>query len=86
MSVVATTPEGFEVDALVIASAFGLDEATLRDKMRAGEITSLCETGVDDDAGRYRFTFRYGGRALRLIVDAAGKVVSNARFDVTPRG
>lgn len=85
MSVVATTPEGFEVDAQIIASAFGLDEATLRDRMRAGEITSLCETGVDEDAGRSRVTFRYGTRVLRLIVDDAGKVVSNGRFDVRPR-
>ena len=85
MTQVIPTPEGFEVEAGLLASAFGIDERRVRDEMRAGAITSLCETGVDADAGRSRVTFRYGNRVLRLIVDDAGKVISNGRFDVRPR-
>ena len=85
MTQVVPTPEGFEVEAALLASAFGIDESQVRDEMRAGAITSLCETGVDEDAGRDRVTFRYGSRVLRLVVDEAGRVVSNGRFDVRPR-
>ncbi|MDK3074588.1 DUF6522 family protein [Sedimentitalea sp. JM2-8] len=81
METVTVTPGGFEVDASMLASAFGLDEASVRDKMRAGEITSLCETGIDSDAGRFRLTFRHGTRTFRLTVDDAGRVISRARFD-----
>lgn len=76
---------GFTVDAALIATAFAIDEDRVRACMRAGEMTSQCETGVDADAGRFRLTFRYGSRALRLTVNEAGAVLSKASFDVTPR-
>lgn len=73
------------MDAALLATAFEIDQDTVRAKMRAGEITSLCEAGVDEDAGRFRLTFRHQARALRLILDANGAVVSKARYPVTPR-
>ena len=76
---------GFTVDAALIATAFAIDEDRVRACMRAGEMTTKCETGVDADAGRFRLSFRYGSRALRLTVDATGTVLSKASFDVTPR-
>ena len=80
MTSVTITAQGFEVDAVMVAAAFGLDPAELRDKMRAGDVTSLCEKGIDADEGRFRLTFRHKGRALRLTVDAEGRVVSRATF------
>lgn len=80
MSDVAITAEGFVVDAEVIAAAFGLDPATVPERLRRGEITSRSETGVDEDAGRWRLTFFSGGRALRLIVDAEGTILSRSTF------
>lgn len=80
MSGITVTAQGFEVDADLIAAAFGLDPAQLQEKMRAGDVTSLCEKGEDDDAGRFRLTFMHGGRALRLTVDAQGRVLSRATF------
>ncbi|MDO8884372.1 MAG: DUF6522 family protein [Pseudotabrizicola sp.] len=82
MTVVTITTNGFEVDASVIASAFGIDPSTLQARMRAGEVTSLCEAGVDADLGRFRLTFRHAGRALRLTVDADGQVLTRAMFPV----
>lgn len=76
----------FEVDASVIAEGFGLDPAIVAGLMREGRITSRCETGVADDAGRWRLTFYHQGRALRLTVDAAGRVISRARFATPRRG
>ena len=81
MSGVTITAEGFEVDANLVAKAFGLEQSTLQDLMRAGEVTSICETGVDADAGRFRLTFRHQARVLRLTVDAAGHVLGHSTFD-----
>lgn len=83
MTTVTITAAGFEVDATVIAKAFGLDPATLQTRMRAGEVTSVCEAGVDADLGRYRLTFRHAGRALRLTVDADGDLLTRAMFPVS---
>ncbi len=85
MSAVTITAEGFEVDASVIAEAFGFDTVHLQEKMRAGDVTSLCEKGEDSDAGRFRLTFRHAGQSLRLTVDENGRVLSRASFPSGPR-
>lgn len=84
MTAVTITTDGFEVDASVIATAFGLDPSTLQAQMREGEVTSLCEAGVDADLDRFRLTFRHAGRALRLTVNADGEVLTRAMFPVAP--
>lgn len=78
---VTITTQGFEVDAAVIATAFGLDPTTLQSKMRAGEVSSLCEKGEGADAGRFRLTFRHAGRVLRLTVDGDGHILKQSTFD-----
>ncbi|TGD65200.1 hypothetical protein EYC08_08975 [Tabrizicola sp. WMC-M-20] len=82
MTAVSITTAGFEVDATLIAAAFAIDPATLQARMRAGEVTSVCEAGVDADLGRFRLTFRHAGRALRLTVNADGEVLARAMFPV----
>lgn len=80
MTEVSVTAEGFVVDAEVVGAAFDLDPATVPERLRSGEITSRCETGVDEDAGRWRLTFYCGGRGLRLTVDEKGVILSRATF------
>jgi hypothetical protein len=80
MSEVTVTDGRFEVEAALLAQAFALDPATVRDRMRAGEITTRCETGTGSDAGRFRLSFRHAGRVLRLTVDAAGTILSRSSF------
>ncbi|MGV8953715.1 MAG: DUF6522 family protein [Cypionkella sp.] len=80
MSEVTVTAQGFEVDAGLIAKAFGLDTANLKEKMRAGTVTSRCEKGVGDDAGRFRLTFHYAFQVLQLTVDANGCVLAQTSF------
>lgn len=82
MTAVTITTAGFEVDATLIAAAFAIDPATLQARMRAGEVTSVCEAGVDADLGRFRLTLRHAGRALRLTVNADGEVLARAMFPV----
>tara|TARA_B100002049_G_C15735142_1_gene232133 strand:+ start:35 stop:334 length:300 start_codon:yes stop_codon:yes gene_type:complete len=80
MSKVTFSTDGFVVDAEIVGAAFDLPPADVPGKLRVGEITSRCETGVDDDAGRWRLTFYSDGRALRLVVDEAGAILSRSTF------
>ncbi|MFC2967931.1 DUF6522 family protein [Acidimangrovimonas pyrenivorans] len=81
MTGVIRDENGFTVPAEVIATAFGLTEREMAERMRKGEITSRTEAGIGDDAGRWRLSFSYAGRTFRLTVDAAGTILSRARFD-----
>jgi hypothetical protein len=75
MSTVSFKDGEFSVDARVIAEGFGIDTAAVQAGMRQHRITSLCERGIDEDAGRYRLTFFYAPRRLRLLVDEAGTII-----------
>ena len=68
------------VDVGLIANAFDLDPVVIQDLMRAGKITSRCERGVGKDAGRWRLTFWYAQRALRLTVNENGAILSQVCF------
>lgn len=85
MTRIETGEGGFTVDAGILAEAFELPERDVQRLMAEGAITSRCEEGVDEDAGRWRLTFFHAGRALRLTVDGAGKILAQARFDVPRR-
>lgn len=81
-----TFAEGdFEIDASVIAAGLGIDEAGLQAGMHDGRITSLCEKGVDDDAGRFRLTFFSPNRRFRLLVDEAGTILQRSTIDFGDR-
>ena len=81
---VSITAEGFVVDAEILGAAFGLAAKTVTERLRTAEITSRCETGVDEDAGSWRLTFYHGGRALRLTVDAKGTILARSTFAAHP--
>lgn len=85
MTQIERAGEGFVVEAGLLAAAFGLEAAAVPGLMRDGAITSRLETGHDADAGRFRLTFFFGGRAFRLILDDAGRVLLRARFDAPRR-
>jgi hypothetical protein len=46
-----------------------------------GNITSLCERGVDADGGIYRPTFFHANRRLRLIVGESGNIIRRSMID-----
>ena len=80
MTQIEVTQDGFVVDAAVIAEAFKLMPQDIQPLMRSGDITSISEAGVDEDAGRARLTFYYGGQAVRLVIDQEGNILKQARF------
>lgn len=68
MTSIQRTSDGFILDAGLLADAFSLTEDEIKKLMREGVITSRCENGIDEDAGRWRLTFYYGDRLCRYIV------------------
>ena len=85
MTAVERQAGDFVIDAALIAGAFKLSEAEVRGRMREGAITSRCETGVGEDAGRWRLTFHHGDRACRFVVDEAGSILNRATFPIRVR-
>ena len=73
------------IDAADLGPLLGLDPADVQGKMREGEITSKYEVGAGADAGRYRLTFYYAGKRVRLTCDETGEVISKIRTDVAQR-
>jgi len=72
-----------QVDPAIVAKGLRLDIEALRAALRDGTVTSLCEKGMEHDAGRYRLSFFSPTRRLRLIVDAGGVVLQTSTADYT---
>lgn len=72
------------IDATDLAKLLEMEPEIVRQLMRAGDITSLFETGVDTDAGRHRLTFSYGSTKIRLVCDADGNVLKTSRVKSGP--
>jgi hypothetical protein len=73
------------VDADIVAAALGIEPALVQPLMRDGKITSVCERGAGEDAGRYRLTFFHANRAFHLVVDEEGQVIERSAHDVGAR-
>ena len=69
-------PPSIEIEGAVVARALGLDLDVFRQLMADRKITVLCERGTGEDNGRYRASFYYGNRRVRLVVDQDGRVLS----------
>ncbi len=74
-----------DVDAAIIGHGLGLEPQDVLRLMREGEITGVCEQGLDEDAGHHRLTFFYKGLRLRLIVEDLGLVVRRSSIDFGDR-
>jgi hypothetical protein len=77
--------DGFQIDAKIIAEGLGIEAALVPARMREGAITSLCERGVDADAGSYRLTFFHKGTRLRLVIDEAGNIKQRSVLELGER-
>ena len=71
----------FEVDAAVLGHGLGVDASLVPGLLRAGQITSFCERGLDNDRGRFRLTFLHKSKRLRLVLDELGRVVRQSTID-----
>ena len=62
------------IDAELLASKLGLSAALLKAEMRKGIVYSVAETGINEDVGRTRVTFRYRTRVWTAVVEPDGSV------------
>jgi hypothetical protein len=85
MNQIAFEQDAFSVDAALIAEALGMPPRMVLERIRAGQITTLCERGMDEDAGRFRLTFRHGTRRLQLLVDPQGNVITRSVATLTKK-
>ncbi len=81
MAVVEFEQGTLNIDAAVIGRGLNVEPSLVQLRMREGKITVLSERGVNEDAGRYRFTFFYKNRRFRLIVDEQGNAVQRSTVD-----
>ncbi|MDX1423033.1 MAG: DUF6522 family protein [Kiloniellales bacterium] len=72
-----------EIDAGYLAPKLGLSPRQLIDEMRRGIVYGVVETGVAEDEGRTRLTFRYRARAWRVVVEPDGTLVEASDPDTT---
>ena len=68
------------IDAELLAPKLGLSAEALKAEMRKGNVSSVAETGIDEDAGRTRVTFRYRTRAWTVVVDPDGTLRDRLSF------
>jgi hypothetical protein len=73
------------VDARLIERSLGVEASRVQSLMREGKITSICERGVDEDAGTYRLTFFHGNCRMRLIVTESGNIIRRSTIDFGSR-
>ncbi len=85
MNIVSFEGGMVQVDAAVVAEGLRLTPEALRTALQGGTVTSRCEAGVGDDAGRFRITFFSANRRMRLIVSADGTVLQKTTADYTRR-
>ena len=85
MSKIVFANESFEVDAALVAEAFGLKPDEVLARLRDGTMTSLCEKGQDEDAGRYRLSFFSTSCRFSLIVDESGALLQRLTLDYGDR-
>jgi hypothetical protein len=81
MADVSRDGDSFVVAAEVIGAALLVAAAEVPVLLRGGGIKVLQEEGVGDDEGQWRLSFTLGSRRLRLVVDAAGTVLTRSVVD-----
>ena len=76
-SAISIADGGITIDAELLASKLGLSAASLKAEMRKGIVYSVAETGINEDVGRTRLTFRYHSRAWTVVIDPDGNLVES---------
>ena len=55
--------------------SFGLSTEALKAEIRKSNVSSVTETGINEDAAHTRVTFRYRTRAWIRVVDPDGTMI-----------
>ena len=65
----------FCVEASLLGELLDVPPGDVQTLIRSNAITSICERGEGLHLGRYRLSFFYGGRRLRIEVDETGRLL-----------
>ena len=68
------------IDAELLAPKLGLSAEALKAEMRKGNVSSVAEAGINEDAGRTRVTFRYRTRVWTVVVEPDGTLRDRLSF------
>jgi hypothetical protein len=77
--------DAFLVDAALIGELLHVSAASVPMLMREGQITSVCERGIDEHDGEFRLTFFYRNRRARLSTNLAGRILRRSVIDFGDR-
>lgn len=75
----------FVVDAALVGELLHLSPSGVQALMRSGQITSVCERGVDEHAGEFRLSFFYRNRRARVLTDLDGHILRKSAVDFGDR-
>ena len=75
----------FVIDAALVGELLHLPASGVQRLMRSGRITSICERGVDENAGEFRLNFFYGNRRARVLTDLEGRILRKSAVDFGDR-
>jgi len=84
-TVASIVDDDITINAEALAPKLGLTVEALKDNMANGLVMSVAETGMDEDAGRTRLTFRYRARVWRVVVEADGSLNEDPVPTLKPR-
>ncbi|WP_373085941.1 DUF6522 family protein [Sneathiella sp.] len=73
------------VDADALAPKLGLSAEALKEKMAKGLVTSVAESGVEEDLGRMRLTFYYRARVWRVVLEPDGTLADDPVTAIKPK-
>jgi hypothetical protein len=75
----------FTLDAVLIGQLLDVPPAEVPVMMRSKSITSVCESGIDEDRGTFRLNLFYRGRHIRLRIDSEGRILHRSIIDFGER-
>jgi hypothetical protein len=73
------------IDTAALEPKLGLTVGSLKENMANGLVTSVAETGIDEDEGRTRLTFRYRARFWRVVISDDGTLIEDPMQFVKPK-
>ncbi|MEJ8570366.1 DUF6522 family protein [Microbaculum marinum] len=78
--------DGFVVGSALLAELFDLKDSEVRRLMHEGQITSICEKGLDQHRDQFRLTLFHRNRRARISVHASGRILDRSviNFGETP--
>lgn len=71
----------FCIDAALVGQIFDLSPLAVQALMRRNDMTSICERGEGEHAGRYRLTFFYRNKRATFELDEAGRILRRSIID-----